>query len=87
MIHIANIDLKQALRKMHTASRNYLLSIEYYSETHQIIPYRDLTDALFKRPYDREWQTVDPHLQLIDSGFVDKTQGFDNCNWWLYKKI
>lgn len=87
LIHIANKDIKHALQKIHTASRKYLLTIEYFAERRQSIPYRDLTDALFKRPFDKEWLAVDPKLQLVNSGFLDKSQGFDNCHWWLYQKV
>ncbi len=86
LIHIANKNLKKALLKMRAASRRYLLSIEYYSRRREVVPYRNLKDALFKRPYDKEWRGFFSFLKLVKKGFIDKTQGFDNCHWWLFQK-
>lgn len=86
LIHIADRDLPLALKLMYEISGMYILSVEYFSKTTQTIPYRNLTDALYKRPYDQIWLAVLPQLQLIQTGLADKSSGFDNCHWWLYKK-
>lgn len=86
LIHIADKDFKKALQTINRLSRKYILSIEYYASARQPIQYRDLTDALFKRPYDKEWLAINKQLTIIDSGFLDMSSGFDNCHWWLFKK-
>ena len=88
LIHIANQDLKETLSKIYNASKKYILTIEYYSPRREQIIYRGLSDALFKRPYNKEWQTVFPKLQLIESGKrIAKPIGQDEPGrWWLFKK-
>ena len=27
-----------------------------------------------------------PELSLVDEGFLGKDRGFDNANWWLFKR-
>ena len=68
------------------SSKKYILSIEYYSDKIQSIPYRGLKDALFKRPFSFTWQKQYPSLSIINQGFLTKDQGFDNCHWWLFQK-
>lgn len=87
LIHIGDQDIGKAYRKIYSVSRKYILTIEYYAEKRMIIPYRGLTDALFKRPYDQEWLTLFPTLLLLDQGLLGTSQGFDNCHWWLFAKI
>ncbi len=87
LIHISDNDLKTVLQKIYDLSRKYILTIEYYSEKKQLIPYRNLTDALFKRPYNREWLVHYPRLKLLTTGFLDTEDGFDNCHWWLFEKF
>ena len=86
LIHIVEKDLSRAFEKLYTASKKYILSIEYYAPNLQLIPYHGFTDALFKRPYDILWLKQFSSLVLLDSGFLDKGDGFDNCHWWLYRK-
>ncbi len=86
LIHISNAEIKKAMEKIYTAARRYILSIEYYSKSRKTIPYRSLTDALFKRPYYKEWISLYPRLKLLGKGILKNDQGFDNCNWWLFEK-
>lgn len=86
LIHISNKDLEQALKKIYKVSNKYILTIEYYSKFRKVIPYRNLTDALFKRPYDKEWLNIFPNIQIIEKGYLDNRNGFDRSNWWLFKK-
>ncbi|HCM37629.1 TPA: hypothetical protein DIS61_03205 [Patescibacteria group bacterium] len=86
LIHIGDANLAQALRRIHTASRKYILTIEYFAQEKTVIPYRGLTDALFKRPFDKEWLALYPRLTLLKHGFLDASAGFDDCHWWLLKK-
>lgn len=86
LIHIGDDNLDQTLRNMHKASSRYILTIEYYSSTRTSIPYRGLDDALFKRPFDKEWLRLFPDLKMLETGFVGTDKGFDDCHWWLFKK-
>lgn len=86
LIHIANDDLEKALTKIYNASKKYILAIEYYSDKRTLMPYRGLSDALFKRPYDKEYSSLFPGIKIIREGFLNRSQGFDNCKFWVFKK-
>jgi len=86
LIHINDSDIKNAMKKIYTATHEYILSIEYYSPTSETIFYRGLSDALFKRPYDTMWQNQFPSLERRAEGYLSREQGFDNCHWWLFRK-
>lgn len=86
LIHIADENLRKSLEKIYDASKKYILAIEYYSDNRTAIPYRNLSDALFKRPYDKEYLNIVPTLKCLDKGFLDKTQGFDRCTYFLFEK-
>ena len=86
LIHVADGDLENALAKIYNASKKYILAIEYYSDKKSTIPYRGLSDALFRRPYDKEYLSLFPGLKIIREGFLNKSQGFDNCKFWVFKK-
>ena len=85
LIHIGEKELPLALDKMYKATKKYILTIEYFSPKSEVIPYRGLTDALFKRPYGKLWKEQFPTLELLNHGFLNHTQGFDNSDWWLFK--
>ena len=85
LIHIGPKDIDLALSKIHAASKRFILAAEYYSPTEETIPYRNLDDALFKRPYDTLW-TNNYEVKIIESGYLDMKQGFDDCHWWLLEK-
>ena len=86
LIHIADKDLEKALSNIFNASKHYILAVEYYSPKRKTIPYRDLTDALFKRPYAKEYLDLFPTLKIIAKGKLGKGDGFDNCKFWLFEK-
>lgn len=86
LIHIGDDDLQKALKKIYKASKKYILSIEYYSNKRTTIPYRGLGDALFKRPYDKEYLKLFPKLKIKFKGSLNKSDGFDNCKFWLFEK-
>jgi len=59
--------------------------MEYFSETREEVPYRDQTGALFRDNYGKRY--LDSFkLKLIETGFLDKEQGFDRVTYWLMEK-
>ncbi len=86
LIHIGNDDITCAMSKIYHASKKYILAIEYYWPERKIIPYRGLGDALFKRPYDKEYLDLFPRLKIVSKGSLNMSQGFDNCKFWLFEK-
>lgn len=88
LIHIANQDINEALTKIYTASRKYILTVEYYSPKREKVEYRGLPDALFRRPYDKEWLRLFPNLSLVASGdrMGKLPAKIQPGRWWLFEK-
>ena len=86
LIHIAPTDLERALSEMLRVSRRYVLTVEYFSEHPVTVPYRGLPDALFKCDWLEAWKRQAPNLRLDWAGELDKSQGFDDCRYWLMQK-
>ncbi len=40
----------------------------------------------YLRPYAKIWHKQFPTLRLVEQDFLDKSQGFDDCRWCLFKK-
>jgi pseudaminic acid biosynthesis-associated methylase len=87
LIHIHPDNLEAAVREMHRLSSRYLLCREYFADRPQEIPYRGLTEALFKRDFGGFFLDLFPDLVVRGYGFQWKrTTGLDNPTWWLFEK-
>ena len=86
LIHINLNDLPDAMDEIYRVSKEYILSIEYYSEEETSIKYRGNEDLLWKRNFSKHFLQRYPDLVLVSEGYFDKSDGFDNSNWWLFKK-
>jgi len=80
LMHVAPEDLTRAAQEIGRVTRKYILVIEYYSEEEQVIPHRGHDNFLFKRDYSKLFPNC------VGGGFLGKEKGFDNCNYWLFKK-
>ena len=87
LIHIPNDKLEKCIDEIYRVSRNYILTIEYFSPNNEEIKYRGKKGLLFKRDYGSAFLDKYPKLKLIDYGFFWKRVTLqDNVNWWLFKK-
>lgn len=86
LIHIADQDLPKALEKIYKASKKYILAIEYYSKKTEVVLYRGLADALFKRPYNEIYLNQFPTLKLIESKRLTIRRSFARCKYFLFEK-
>lgn len=86
LIHIADQDLPKALEKIYKASKKYILAIEYYSKKSEVVLYRGLDDALFKRPYDEIYLNQFPALKIIESKRLTIRRSFARCKYFLFEK-
>jgi hypothetical protein len=68
------------------ASRRYILCGEYFAAEETEVPYRGHSGALFKRNYGRLYQDLFPDLDLIEEGFLPRSDGWDDVTWWLFKR-
>jgi len=87
LIHVPPEDLETAYGEIHRVTARYVLSIEYYSPTPVSLSYRGHDGLLFKRDFGGLWLDLFPNLDLVADGFFGKrTTGFDDVNWWLFRK-
>ena len=80
LMHVTSGDLLRAVENLNRVAKKYVLVIEYYAEKETMIPYHGQTDILFKRDYG----SLLPNL--VKSGSLTKEDGFDSCDYWLFKK-
>jgi pseudaminic acid biosynthesis-associated methylase len=89
MIHIHPQDLLINLERIHSYSKKYVLIAEYFNRTPVEIPYRDGSDLLFKRDFGKFFMDHFD-VEVVDYGFLWSQEyedaGFDDMNWWLFKK-
>lgn len=81
LIHIAPEDLKAAMQAIVNVSSQYVLAIEYESQTEEEINYRGNTGKLWKRPFGKLYEELG--LSLVETG---QAQGYDQCAYWLMEK-
>lgn len=86
LIHIVAKDLSKAIDEIYRVSKEYILAIEYYAPRDTTIHYRGHNDLLWKRDFKKYFLQQKSYLKCVDEGFWGKEGGFDNCNWWLFKK-
>jgi pseudaminic acid biosynthesis-associated methylase len=86
LIHIATEDLAGAMSEIVRCSGRYVLCGEYFAEEEAAIEYHGETAALFKRDYCRLYSSQFPELELVDSGFLGRDEGWDDVTWWLFRR-
>ncbi|MBF0098676.1 MAG: methyltransferase domain-containing protein [Magnetococcales bacterium] len=87
LIHVHPDQLEQAYRELYRVSNRYIVTIEYFADKPETIPYRGHENMLFKRDFGGYWLDLYPDLRLLDYGFAWKrfTQ-LDNLTWWVFEK-
>jgi pseudaminic acid biosynthesis-associated methylase len=87
LIHIHPDNLEASLREIHRCTNRWIVTIEYFSDKPEMIPYRGREDLLFKRDFGGYWLDTFPNLRVTAYGFVWKrVTGLDNLTWWLFEK-
>lgn len=86
LIHTAPENLEETMTNIVNKSRHHVLAIEYYSPAEKEIEYRGEKGKLWSRPYGDMYQTLFPNLELVTQGYLERKEGFDNCDWWLFWK-
>lgn len=81
LIHISPQRITETMKRMIAGSAKYVLAIEYDAPEEEEVPYRGLSDALWKRPYGQMYEALG--LELKSCGTAE---GFDKCNYWLMQK-
>ncbi len=86
LIHQPDSTLPLVMSEAVRASRRYVLALEYFAEQSTEVPYRGHEGALFKRDYGRLYREFFPELELLESGRLDRDEGWDDVTWWLFAK-
>jgi len=86
LIHIPPAELKEIMQSIIDASFDYVLAIEYESESgeEEEITYRGNSDMLWRRDYGKLYEDMGLHLVFKES--VSRSDGFDDCTVWLFRK-
>lgn len=82
LIHVAPEELTAAMDQVITASRRYVLAIEYEHVWEQEIEYRGERQRLWKRPFGQLYQNEG--LSLVE--YWPNVDGWDRCAAWLLRK-
>ena len=88
LIHVPPQDLLKSCQELVRVSRRYVIANEYFAPHPEEVPYRGLTEALFKRDFGSFYLENFPQLRIVDYGFDWKpVTGLDNLTWWVFEKI
>ena len=85
LIHISPNNLISALKNIYAAANSNILLMEYYWPELKEIEYRGLRNALWKQDYG-VLLLKNFDVKLIETGYLDKRDGFDRVTWWLFEK-
>jgi pseudaminic acid biosynthesis-associated methylase len=87
LIHVPPIELERAMHEIHRVSARWILSIEYFNNVPEEIPYRGEAGMLWRRDYGSMWLDLFPDLKTVGYGFAwKKATGLDNVHWFLFEK-
>lgn len=84
LIHQPDTTLPRLMAEMVRCSNRYVLCGEYFAEVDTEVPYRGVEGALFKRDYGGRFAEMFPELELVDTGFLSRDDGWDDVTWWLF---
>lgn len=89
LIHIHPDDLLDNLNKIYNFSKKYVLFGEMFSRNPSFVNYKGEDDLLFTRDFGRYF-IEHFNVDIVDYGFLwghyYDIAGFDDCNFWVFKK-
>lgn len=86
LIHQPDSTLPLVMSEIVRVSRRFVLCGEYHAEEQTEVTYRGESGALFKRDYGRLYRELFPELRLVNEGFLERAEGWDDVTWWLFEK-
>ena len=86
LIHIGTADLAAVMSEIVRCSGRYVLCGEYFADEETSVEYRGESGALFKRDYGSLYGSLFPELELAESGFLSREDGWDDVTWWLFER-
>ena len=89
LIHIHPNELVKNMQKIFNYSKKYILVGEYFNPIPISIEYQGENEKLFKNDFGKVF-LKNFEVSLVDYGFLWSEDfgisGFDDINWWLFKK-
>lgn len=86
LMHQTAATLTPVVRELARVSSRYLLACEYGHPDEAEIPYRGMSQVLFKRDYAAAFARIVPELQLAGTGHLSRAEGWDDVTWWLLER-
>jgi pseudaminic acid biosynthesis-associated methylase len=86
LIHISSEDLPTVMSEIVRCSGRYVLCGEYFADEETPVDYHGVKGALFKRDYGGLYASMFPELHVVDSGFLSRSEGWDDVTWWLLER-
>jgi pseudaminic acid biosynthesis-associated methylase len=87
LIHQSPEELPRVMDEIVRCSRRYVLCGEYRADELEEVPYRGQRGALYKQDYGRLYQERFPQLQLLEEGFLPKSEGvWDDVTYWIFEQ-
>jgi pseudaminic acid biosynthesis-associated methylase len=86
LIHMPEETLGDVMNEIVRCSGRWILCGEYHSDETVDINYRDRPGVLFKRDYGRLYQELVPGIELRESGYLERDQGFDRVTYWVFER-
>lgn len=83
LIHVAPEDLSTAMDSIISVSKRYVLAVEYADETEVMVPYRDHSERLWRRPFGKMYEAKG--LKAV-AEFDAPAEAFDRCRAWLMER-
>lgn len=87
LIHQPPEALATVMGEIVRCSRRYVLCGEFHADEPEVVTYRGVPDALFKRDWGAHYQQLFPQLRLLARWFESRTEtGWDDVTFWLFEK-
>jgi hypothetical protein len=87
LIHQSPDELPRVMDEIVRCSRRYVLCGEYRADELEEVPYRGQRGALYKQDYGALYQERFPQLQLLEEGFLPKSEGvWDDVTYWIFEQ-
>ena len=86
LMHQTAATLPPVVRELARVSRRYLLCCEYAHGDEAEIPYRGMSQVLFKRDYAAAFAHIVPELHMAATGHLSRAEGWDEVTWWMLER-
>lgn len=87
LIHQSPDDLPAVMGEVLRCSDRHVVCVEYFAEQEEEVPYRGHEGALYRRDYGGLYASLDPSLELLDSGYLARAEGaFDDATYWVFER-